>query len=88
MPYITAHDGTRLFYRKSGEGPPVVLMHSWALNSDAWQSQMIELSQQGVGASPMIVEVTAVLTIPLVDMTSIPSPMISTRFCNSLICKR
>lgn len=46
MPYVTAHDGTSLFYRNSGEGPPVVLMHSWALNSDAWQFHMIELSRR------------------------------------------
>jgi pimeloyl-ACP methyl ester carboxylesterase len=48
MPYVTSHDGTSLFYRQWGDGPPVILMHAWAMNSDVWQSQMIELSQRGV----------------------------------------
>ena len=48
MPYFSASDGASLFYRRWGAGSPVVFLHGWALNSEAWQSQMIALSQQGL----------------------------------------
>jgi pimeloyl-ACP methyl ester carboxylesterase len=46
-PYIQTLDQTQLFYRDWGTGQPVVFVHSWAVNSDLWQYQMIHLSQQG-----------------------------------------
>jgi non-heme chloroperoxidase len=47
LPYFTSHDGAELFYRRWGAGAPIVLAHAWALNSDAWQPQMIALSERG-----------------------------------------
>jgi non-heme chloroperoxidase len=47
MPYFTSHDGAELFYRRWGDGAPIVLAHAWALNADAWQPQMIALSERG-----------------------------------------
>ncbi len=43
-PFIEAADGTRLFYRDWGRGKPVLFVHSWAINSDMWQYQMVELA--------------------------------------------
>ena len=36
MPMIEAHDGTRLYAKSWGEGPPVVLIHGWPLSGDSW----------------------------------------------------
>jgi non-heme chloroperoxidase len=44
---ITTRDGTRLFFKDWGEGQPVVFSHGWPLNADAWQSQMVFLTQNG-----------------------------------------
>ena len=30
MPFVTANDGTRLFYEARGSGPPIVLVHGWS----------------------------------------------------------
>ena len=34
MPYATAKDGTRLFYKDWGKGRPLVLLHGWPLTGD------------------------------------------------------
>jgi pimeloyl-ACP methyl ester carboxylesterase len=47
-PFIQSGDGTRLFFRDWGEGPPIVFCHPWALNSDIWEYQLTEISEQGV----------------------------------------
>lgn len=47
-PFIETRDRTRLFYRNWGKGKPVVFISGWALNSDAWQYQMIHLAEQGL----------------------------------------
>lgn len=47
-PFIATRDGASLFYKDWGNGKPVVFVHSWALNSDMWQYQMIHLSGQGL----------------------------------------
>ena len=36
MPMIEARDGTRLYAKSWGEGPPVVLIHGWPLSGDSW----------------------------------------------------
>jgi non-heme chloroperoxidase len=33
---IITDDGTELFYKDWGEGPPVTFSHGWPLNSDMW----------------------------------------------------
>ena len=50
MPMIKSHDGTELFCRRWGEGPPVVFVHGWALNSDGWQSVMLQTVRAGFQA--------------------------------------
>ncbi|HZS08145.1 MAG TPA: alpha/beta hydrolase [Blastocatellia bacterium] len=47
-PFIVTRDHTSLFYKDWGTGKPVVFVHSWALNSDMWQYQMIHLAGQGL----------------------------------------
>lgn len=45
---VTARDGTRLFVRDWGAGPPVLFLHSWALESAMWRQQFAALGGQGV----------------------------------------
>src|SRR5262245_27745239 len=47
-PFIVTRDGANLFYKDWGNGKPVVFVHSWALDSDMWQYQMIHLAGQGL----------------------------------------
>jgi pimeloyl-ACP methyl ester carboxylesterase len=47
-PFIVTGDGAHLFYKDWGNGKPVVFVHSWALNSDMWQYQMIHLAGLGL----------------------------------------
>jgi non-heme chloroperoxidase len=47
MPTITAKDGTSIYYKDWGKGQPVVFSHGWPLSSDAWEDQMIFLSNRG-----------------------------------------
>ncbi|WUH89380.1 alpha/beta hydrolase [Streptomyces sp. NBC_00433] len=39
MPFITAKDGTEIFYKDWGSGQPVVFSHGWPLTADAWDPQ-------------------------------------------------
>jgi len=47
MPYVTAKDGTKIFYKDWGKGQPVVFSHGWPLSADAWESQMFHLASNG-----------------------------------------
>ncbi len=47
MPTLTAADGTRLFYRDEGSGPPVLLVHAWSLHSGMWEYQLPALLAGG-----------------------------------------
>jgi non-heme chloroperoxidase len=47
-PFVAGADGTRLFYRDWGTGKPVLFCHPWGLNSEIWEYQLTELSEQGV----------------------------------------
>ena len=47
MGKITTTDGTELYYKDWGMGQAVVFSHGWPLNSDAWESQMMFLSDHG-----------------------------------------
>jgi non-heme chloroperoxidase len=48
MPFLETRDRATLFYKDWGTGKPVVFVHSWSLNSDMWQYQMIHLAAQGL----------------------------------------
>lgn len=50
MPYIEARDGTELYVKYWGEGPPVVLIHGWPLSADIWDVQMHALADAGFTA--------------------------------------
>jgi pimeloyl-ACP methyl ester carboxylesterase len=45
--FVETDDGTMLFCRDWGSGPPIVFVHGWALSSDFWQYQMLDLSSRG-----------------------------------------
>ena len=47
MPFIKATDGTQLYYKDWGHGPPVVLIHGWPLDADMWEYQAPVLAQAG-----------------------------------------
>ncbi|MGW4771621.1 alpha/beta fold hydrolase [Nocardia sp. NPDC004278] len=47
MPFLTASDGTALFYRDYGAGRPIVFVHSMLMSSDMWQQQMLYLTGHG-----------------------------------------
>jgi non-heme chloroperoxidase len=47
---IVTKDGTEIFYKDWGQGPPVTFSHGWPLNADAWDGQMLFLVQNGFRA--------------------------------------
>jgi non-heme chloroperoxidase len=44
---LTTNDGTVLYYKDWGSGPAVVFSHGYPLSSDAWEYQMLFLTQHG-----------------------------------------
>ncbi|UWZ84377.1 alpha/beta fold hydrolase [Occallatibacter riparius] len=47
MSTITVKDGTRIYYKDWGKGPAITFSHGWPLNSDAWDSQLLFLAENG-----------------------------------------
>lgn len=47
MPMIETRDGTRLYAKSWGEGPPVVLIHGWPLSADSWDPVTHHLAENG-----------------------------------------
>ncbi|MGP3968376.1 alpha/beta fold hydrolase [Streptomyces sp. 6N223] len=47
MPIITTRDGTEIYYKDWGDGPPVLFLHGWPLNADAWDDQMKRVADNG-----------------------------------------
>jgi non-heme chloroperoxidase len=45
---VSMCDGTQIYYRDWGEGPPVLFLAGWALPSDVWSYQMAPLSDRGL----------------------------------------
>lgn len=50
MSTITTKDGTNIYYKDWGSGPPVVFSHGWPLSSDSWEAQMFFLASKGYRA--------------------------------------
>ena len=46
--FIHRKDGTALFYRDWGAGPPVMFVHSAGLNSEMWAYQMVPFTAEGL----------------------------------------
>ena len=86
MPYVTVgrenSAAIRVYYEDHGSGPPVVLVHGYALNGHSWEKQetallaaghrVITYDRRGFGASSRL----------LLDMTSARWPPISI-FCSA-----
>src|ERR687897_1377632 len=47
MGFVTTSDGTQIFYKDWGSGPPVVFSHGWPLSADSWEAQMLFLASNG-----------------------------------------
>ncbi|MBH2009543.1 MAG: alpha/beta hydrolase, partial [Xanthomonadaceae bacterium] len=50
MHYVTAGDGTQLYVKDWGSGPPVILLHGWPLSSDSWDDQAMAIAEAGFRA--------------------------------------
>ena len=50
MSTLTLKDGRTIFYKDWGTGPVVMFSHGWPLNSDAWDSQLMFLAENGFRA--------------------------------------
>lgn len=50
MPMIETRDGTRLYAKTWGSGPPVVLIHGWPLSGDSWDPVSHALADAGFRA--------------------------------------
>lgn len=47
MPFISATDGTRLYWHEWGDGAPLLFLNSLGMSSQMWQYQMVALAEQG-----------------------------------------
>ncbi len=50
MPFIQTRDGTRLYAKTWGDGPPVVFTHGWSLSADIWDDHALGLARAGYRA--------------------------------------
>lgn len=47
MSFIQCRDGTEIFYKDWGHGPPLVFHHGWPLSSDDWDAQLMFFAAKG-----------------------------------------
>jgi non-heme chloroperoxidase len=47
MGTITTSDGTEIFFKDWGSGPPIVFSHGWPLSADDWDTQLMFFLLEG-----------------------------------------
>jgi non-heme chloroperoxidase len=47
MSFVKIKDGTEIFYKDWGSGPPIVFHHGWPLSSDDWDAQLMFFLAKG-----------------------------------------
>jgi non-heme chloroperoxidase len=47
MSFVTAKDGTQIYYKDWGHGQPIVFSHGWPLSADDWDPQMLFFLKHG-----------------------------------------
>jgi non-heme chloroperoxidase len=47
MSFVTAKDGTQIYYKDWGQGQPIVFSHGWPLSADDWDPQMLFFLKHG-----------------------------------------
>ena len=47
MNFVTAADGTNLFYKDWGKGKAIVFSHGWPVNADCWDPQLLFFLRHG-----------------------------------------
>jgi non-heme chloroperoxidase len=47
MSFVKAKDGTEIFYKDWGSGPPIVFHHGWPLSGDDWDAQIMFFLSKG-----------------------------------------
>ena len=47
MSFVTAKDGTQIYYKDWGQGQPIVFSHGWPLSADDWDAQMLFFVKNG-----------------------------------------
>src|SRR5262245_46908096 len=47
MSTVASKDGTPIYYKDWGSGPPVGFSHGWPLSADAWDARMLFLGERG-----------------------------------------
>ncbi len=47
MPYFEARDGTELYLKDWGDGPPVILIHGRPLSADSWNDAALATAEAG-----------------------------------------
>ena len=47
MSFVTTNDGTEIYYKDWGSGPPIVFSHGWPLSADDWDTQMMFFLNRG-----------------------------------------
>jgi non-heme chloroperoxidase len=47
MGFVSTRDGVEIYYKDWGQGDPVLFIHGWPLNADAWDDQMKAVADAG-----------------------------------------